>query len=223
MMVKAPTKVLCVDDHVFVADGLQARLSMVKDLEFAGRLSTAEDVVDSVRRTGANVVLMDIEMPGKDPFEATEDLRRACPDARVIFLSAYVRDHYIDAAVNAGAWGYMSKSDDPEQIIESIRKVASGEFVFGSEVLGRCDVEKRPGARPVAGAKPQSKLQLLTPREQQILRMIGRGLGREEIAKTICRSAKTVDAHRASIMEKMGIHDRVELARFAIREGLVEA
>jgi DNA-binding NarL/FixJ family response regulator len=222
MLGKPAIKVLCVDDHPFVAEGLQARLSTVKDLEFVGRLANAEDVVQEAKRTGANVILMDIEMPGKDPFEAIDDLRRQCPDTRVIMLSAYVRDHYIDSAVSAGAWGYLCKADDPDLIIEAIRKVHRGEFVFGEDVMGRVNVERVPGAA-ASQAKPQSKLQALTQREQQILRMIGKGMSRAEIAKAICRSPKTVDAHRAAIMQKMGMHDRVELARYAIREGLVEA
>lgn len=221
MLPPSKIRVLCVDDHPFVVEGLQARLSLARDLEFVGRLNSAEDLVAEAKRTKADVVLLDIEMPGPDPFEALDDLARQCPNARAIILSAYVRDHYIDAAVNAGAWGYLCKNDDPDMIIDAIRKVARGEFVFGPGVMGRCTIERK-GAVSEAN-KPASKLQMLTPREQQILRMIGKGMSRAEIAKTIHRSPKTVDAHRASIMQKMNMHDRVELARYAIREGLVEA
>jgi two-component system response regulator NreC len=214
--------VLCVDDHAVVAEGLQAYIDAAMDLKCVGRLSSAENLVNQVQATEADVVLMDIEMAGTDPFEAVQDLARQCPDARVIMLSAHLRDHYIDAAFTAGAWGYLTKSDDTRSILEAVRKVARGESVFSEEVLSRCEVE--PGRRNSrATLKPRSKLTMLSPREQQILRMIGKGLSRNVIAQTICRSPKTVDAHRAAIMEKTGIHDRVELARFAIREGLVEA
>jgi DNA-binding NarL/FixJ family response regulator len=212
-----------VDDHAFLAEGLQSRLGLARDMEFVGRLTTAEDLVAEAKNKRADVVLLDIEMPGPDPFEALEDLGRQNPSSRAIILSAYVRDHYVDAAVEAGAWGYLSKSDEPDTIIDAIRRVANGEFVFGPSVLGRCSVDKKRGRVAGPAAKPVSKLQTLTAREQQILRMIGKGMSRVEIAKTLCRSPKTVDAHRASIMEKMDIHDRVELTRFAIREGLVEA
>jgi DNA-binding NarL/FixJ family response regulator len=214
-------KVLCIDDHPFVADALQARLSSVTDMEFVGRLTSAEDVVSEVKRTNAEIVLMDIEMPGKDPFEAIDDLARQCPNTKVVMLSAFVRDHYIDSAVAAGAWGYLSKSDEPDVIIEAIRKVHRGEFVFGADVMARCNVRVAPGARPNLESF-KSKLGNLTAREQQVLRMIGKGMTRTQIARELCRSPKTVDAHRSSIMEKMDIHDRVELARYAIREGLVE-
>jgi DNA-binding NarL/FixJ family response regulator len=221
MLTRTPIRVLCVDDHAFLVEGLQARLSLARDMQFVGRLPTAEDLVAKAKELKPDVILLDIEMPGPDPFEALEDLVRQCPHSRAIMLSAYLRDHYIDAAVSAGAWGYLCKNDDPEVIVNAIRKVAGGEFVFGPSVMGRCTVKKN---RAVSDTNlPASKLQTLTAREQEILRLIGRGLSRAEIAKTLCRSPKTIDAHRASIMEKMDIHDRVELALYAVREGLVEA
>lgn len=220
-LTRKPIRVFCVDDHAFLVEGLQARLSLARDMEFVGRLSSAEGLVAEVKRTTPDVVLMDIEMPGPDAFEAIEDLRRQCPKTRVIMLSAYVRDHYIDSAVNAGAWGYLSKHDDPDKILHAIRDVASGAFVFGPHVMERCNIKKRGGFNE--NNPPTSKIQNLTSREQQVLRLIGKGLSRAEIAKTLCRSPKTIDAHRAAIMEKMDIHDRTELALFAVREGLVEA
>jgi DNA-binding NarL/FixJ family response regulator len=213
--------VLCVDDHPFVAEGLQSRFSAAGDLTYVGSLASADSLVEEVKRTGAEIVLMDISLPGKDPFEAVDDLRRQQPHARVIMLSAHVRDHYLDAAVNAGAWGYLSKSDDPQLILDALRAVHRGEFAFSDEVKKRCGLDGRQTLAP--GQKPHSRLASLTQREQQVLRMIGRGLSRAEIAAAICRSPKTVDAHTASVMDKMDVHDRVSLARLAIREGLVEA
>ncbi len=224
----APTRirVLSVDDHPFLAEGLRARLALEADLEFVGYRLRADDLPAAVAETNAHVVLLDIELPGADPFEATARLRRAVPACRVIMLSAYVRDHYVDGTVKAGAWGYLSKSDDPATIVQAIRDVAAGRFTFGPMVLERC----RQMGRTVTGLEPDpandgspaSRLASLSPRELQVLRMIGKGLNRTEIAEAIFRSPKTVDAHRASIMDKLRIRDRVELARFAIREGLVE-
>lgn len=212
-------RVLCVDDHEFLAEGLRSRIELERDLEFVGWLETADELVDAVKRLRADVVLLDIEMPGPDPFEMLADLSRRYPDVRTIMLSAYVRDHYIDTALKSGAWGYLSKSDDPDAVVDAIRRVASGAFAFGPKVLERCEPLLGPGGKP---QRPVSKLDSLTPREIQILRMIGKGLSRQDIAKAIHRSPKTVDNHRAAIMEKLGIHDRVELARFALSEGLAE-
>ena len=212
-------RVLCVDDHAFMADGLRARFEREPDLELVGRLDSAEGLVRAVDESGAGVVLLDIEMPGPDSFEAVEDLVRHRPDARVIIFSAYVRDHYIDEAARVGAWGYVSKGDEPIEVIEAIRAVAHGEFAFSKEIIERTQRDDR---RTRNRDRPRSKLKLLTPRETQILRMIGRGLSRTDIAQAIHRSPKTVDVHRASIMGKLGVNDRVELVRFALREGLAE-
>ena len=216
-----PIRVLCVDDHSFLVEGLAARFELERDVELVGSLPSAERLLAVATETKPDIVLLDIEMPGTDAFVAAEDLRRQCPEVRTIFLSAYVRDHYISAAVKAGAWGYFSKSEDAETIIKGIRKVAGGEFAFSPKVQERCRPAvrgKRTGIEP-----PSTRLDALTAREQEVLRFIGRGLSREDIAKTMCRSPKTVDGHREAIMQKLGIHDRGELVRFAIREGLVEA
>ena len=213
-------RILCVDDHSFLVDGLAARFELERDLEYIGSLPSADRLIAKARETRPDIVLLDIEMPGTDPFEAADDLRRQCPEVRTIFLSAYVRDHYISAAVKAGAWGYFSKGEDAQTIVDGIRKVAGGEFAFSPKVQARCKPSK--GGRHGKLVPPTSKLDALTPREQEVLRLIGRGMSRTEIAETICRSPKTIDGHRESIMQKLGIHDRAELVRFAIREGMVE-
>ena len=220
MMKKPAIRVLCVDDHSFLVEGLMARFELERDLEFVGSLPTAEKLVSEAKRLKPDIVLLDIEMPGPDPFETADDLRRQCPEVRTVFLSAYVRDHYISSAVKVGAWGYFSKSEDAEALIKGLRRVAGGDFAFSPKVQERC----RPARNVKRGqvVAPSTRLDSLTPREQEVLRMIGRGLARSEIAETMSRSPKTVDGHREAIMEKLGIHDRAELVRFAIREGLVE-
>ena len=221
MMNSRKIRILCVDDHAFLVEGLSARFSLESEFELVGRLSTAENLAAEVKRTRAHIVLLDIEMPGPDPFDALAELTRQNEDVRVIILSAYVRDHYIDAAYKAGAWGYFSKGDEMDAIVAGIRKVAGGEFALGPKVQARCQpTKKRIADRQKA---PATKLDLLTPREQEVLRLIGRGMSRIEIAKQLSRSPKTIDGHRELIMKKLDIHDRGELVRFAIREGLVEA
>lgn len=222
MTIETPIRIMCVDDHAFLVEGLRSRISVEPGLEFVGSTGTLEGLVDEAEHISPGIILMDIEIPGPDVFEVMAELVRKCPTSRVIVLSAFVRDHYIDSAIHCGAWGYLSKADDTATIIEAIKRVAGGEFAFGPEIMHRVRHVEDAGATTKQG-KPSSKLHALTPRESQILRMIGKGQSRTEIARTIHRSPKTVDAHRASIMEKLGIHDRVELARYAIREGLVEA
>ncbi|MCH7798146.1 MAG: response regulator transcription factor [Planctomycetes bacterium] len=212
-----PIRLLCVDDHAFLAEGIKTRLSLEEDMEFVGWIESVGELSREIRRTDANIVLLDIEMPGTDSFEVLRNIKREHAGTRVIMFSAFVRDHYIDAAVKGGAWGYVSKSDTPTSVVEAIRKVSRGEFGFGPKVLQRC----RTGGRN--GMEPSSRLGQLSPRELGILRLIAKGMSRTDIAETIHRSPKTVDNHRAAIMAKLKIHDRVELARFALREGLAEA
>jgi DNA-binding NarL/FixJ family response regulator len=212
-------RILCVDDHAFVVEGLKARLALEQDMEVVGWVTAAADVVGAVQRHAADMVLLDIELPGTDAFEVLDDLRRRCGQVKTLMLSAYVRDRYIDAALRGGAWGYLSKSDDPEALIEAIRKVWKGQFAMGPRVLERC---QRAVETPRSSAAPASKLGLLSPRELQVLTLIAKGMSRLDIAQAIHRSPKTVDNHRAAIMQKLGIRDRVELARFALSEGLAE-
>ena len=204
-----PIRVLCVDDHAFLVAGLQARLDVEPGMEFAGHLENADNLVAQVRRAKADIVLIDIEMPGADVFEAIHDLRHRCPDVRAILLSAHVRDQYLDSAFSSGAWGYLTKGDSPDEVIDGIRRVALGESVVSAAVMAR----RRPEG---------SRLARLTAREKQILRMIANGLSRTAIAERLCRSPMTIDNHRKSILKKLGIHDRVELVRYAIAEGLGE-
>ena len=212
-------RILCVDDHALLVEGLRARFALEPDLECVGHCPSAANLLQEVKGTRPDIVLIDLEMPGPDPFEALGDLHRRCPEVRTIILSAHVREHYFEAAAKAGAWGYLSKGDDPDHVVEGIRKVGRGEFALSPEVAERCGLLRAGRAR---GGKPCTRLSQLTRSEMEILRMIARGLSRCQIAKGRHCSPKTVDVHKASIKKKLGIHEDVELARFAIREGLVE-
>jgi len=217
-------RILCVDDHGFLVEGLKARFAVEPDLEFVGRLASADNLAGEVDRLKPDVVLLDIEMPGPDPFEAADDVRRRRPETRIIMFSAYIRDQYLAAAFRAGVWGYFAKSEDAATILDGIRKVDRGQFTLSPKVAERCKPIRplKRGERPSAETT-ESRIDLLTDREKEVLRLIGRGLSRAEIAKSLHRSAKTVDGHRERIMAKLDIHASPELVRFAIREGIIEA
>lgn len=129
-----PIRVLCVDDNDFVAEAIRRKLSLNPGFVWAGWLPEAENLVPKVKELAADVVLLDIDMPGKDSFEALGELAAASPDTRVIMLSGYVRADYIDRAVEAGAWGYVSKNESTDTILAAIQQVARGGFAMGSEV-----------------------------------------------------------------------------------------
>lgn len=199
-------------------EGLAARMSLERDLVCVGQLTSADCVVGKARELHADVVLLDIDMPGVNPLDRLIDLSRELPEIAVVMLSAHLRDHYIDTALDRGAKGYFVKSAPPTEIFDGIRAAAGGGMALGADVQERLHAAVgRPTDSPA-----RSRLSLLSPREMEVLRLVGKGMSRAEIARTFCRSLKTIDAQHTSIMKKLDIHDRAELTRFAIAEGLVE-
>jgi len=225
-------RVLCVDDHAILVEGLKAQFAIDNRIQCIGYLPSAAKLIDEVARLKPDVVLLDIEMPGPDVFEMADGLRHMHPGVRFIFLSAHVRDGYLAAAYKCGAWGYFAKGDDLEDIVSGIKEVArsnEGVFVMGPKVKVRCQPAKPAGlhgrsrSKQKIDSRPKTALEGLTPREIEVLRLIGKGRSRNEIAAEFSRSAKTVDGHQGRIMKKLSIGSRAELMRFAIREGLAEA
>ncbi|MFN0131548.1 MAG: response regulator [Phycisphaerales bacterium] len=229
-------RVLCVDDHVVLVEGLKARFAIDGGIEIVGRLATAARLEEEVGRLRPDVVILDIEMPGPDAFEMTDRMRRKHPDVRVMVLSAHIRDAFISASFKAGVCAYFAKSDELEDIIRGIYQVArseSGSFLLGPKVRERCrPAPTRKGADERSARNdtsvmrmgtPVTMLDSLTSREAEILRLIGKGLSRSQIAAQFCRSVKTIDAHQGRMMRKLGIATRADLMRFAIREGLAQA
>lgn len=228
-------RVLCVDDHAVLVEGLKAQFAIDGSIRVVSRLASAEKLLDEVARLRPDVVMLDIEMPGPDIFEMADRMRHMFPNQRFVFLSAHVRDGYLAAAYKCGAWGYFAKGDELEDIVAGIKELArsaSGTFVMGPKVRQRCaqagpaSPASRPGSSrepPRMEARPTTPLESLTNREIEVLRLIGKGLSRVEIARELSRSAKTIDGHQERIMKKLGVETRADLMRFAIREGLAEA
>jgi DNA-binding NarL/FixJ family response regulator len=248
----AGIRVLCVDDHAMLIEGLKAQFALHDEdskrglggpIRCVGSLSSATGLLDAVARLNPDIVLLDIEMPGADTFEMADRLRHMHPRVRVVFLSAHIRDGYIAAAFQCGAVGYFSKSDDLEAIVSGLREIARGgsaggaaTFVVGPKVKERCHLiipAKGAAARSAAaasagaansadGGPPATPLSSLSGREMEVLRLIGKGLSRNQIATELSRSVKTIDGHQERMMNKLGISARSDLMRFAIREGLAE-
>jgi DNA-binding NarL/FixJ family response regulator len=227
-------RVLCVDDHAVLVAGLRAQFAIDGGIEVVGRLANASSMIEEVQRLRPNVVMMDIEMPGPDAFEMADRLKRSCPEVRVIVLSAHIRDAFISASFAAGASAYFAKVDELEDIVAGIYQVINdraGTFVLGPRVRERCrplanGVQATPASDNLpraTGTAPMTLLASLTPREIEILRLIGKGLSRVQIGAQLCRSVKTIDGHQDRMLRKLGIEARADLMRFAIREGLAQA
>jgi DNA-binding NarL/FixJ family response regulator len=228
-------RVLCVDDHAVLIEGLAARFAIEDGIELVGRLASASRLVEECERLKPNVVVLDIEMPGPDAFEVASRLKHHSSDIHVMILSAHIREAFITAAFRAGVCGYFAKSDDLSDIISGIFAVSrscSNGFLIGPRVRESCRPMVHVGqTEPKTStsqfewnpASSQTMLALLTARELEILRLIGKGMSRTQIALELCRSAKTVDAHQFRMMKKLGITARADLMRLAIREGLALA
>lgn len=226
-----PVRVLCVDDHELLIEGLRAQFAIDGRVEIVGQLESAEGLLEAVEVLQPRLVLMDIEMPGPDAFEMADRVRHTHPEVRMVFLSAHIRDSFISAAYKCGAWGYFAKADHPEEIASGLVTIArspTGTFAMGPKVRAHCrplhhDGRRRHESDCGDDPAPATPLNALTPREMEIMRLIGKGLTRTQIAAELCRSAKTVDGHQERIMKKLGVSSRGELIRLAIREGLAEA
>ncbi len=210
-----------VDDHALLRGMLADRLSREHDLEVVGTAANAADAVRAVVQLRPAIVLMDIDMRGLLCFEAVKRIRKAIPATKVVFLSAFFYDRYIEQALAVGAAGYITKEEPPDVIVKAVRTVAAGGSYFSPAVQARLVIGSRGAS--LARDKTCSRADTLTAREAQILRYIAQGMSQTQIAHLLGRSSKTVHRHCANLMNKLDIHDRVELTRFAIREGVVEA
>lgn len=219
-MASGQIKILVVDDHALVRSTLAERLQREEGFAVVGLAASADEAITKALECRPDVVLMDIDMPGLLCFEASERITSMCPETSVIYLSAFYNDRFIGQALAAKASGYLTKSETCETVVKAVREVAAGGAYFSAEVRSRIVVGPR-GAR--LAQEPRPRVSTLTPREVEILQYLARGLAKKQIAQTLSISVKTVDWHTFNLMEKLNIHDRVELARFAIREGLAEA
>lgn len=130
--------VLSVDDNSLVADALRIKFARCPDIEWRGWLSSAENLVETVRRTSPHIVLLDVDMPGPDPFAAAAEVFKCCPQTRIVVFSSHVRGDLVDTALDSGAWAYVAKSDGEDAILDAVRRVAAGEFVLSPEVRAVC-------------------------------------------------------------------------------------
>ena len=213
-------RILLVDDHTLVRDALSQQLSELSEFEIVGRASEAGEAMEVAFEMVPDVIVMDIDMPGMICFDAVDRIKSRLQDVAVIFLTGSFNDHYIESALKVGAAGYLHKSEPTKTLAMAIREVAAGGEFFTEEVRARV-VSKKGGMTPDDGAKLRGET--LTEREVEVLRYLARGLAKKEIASLMHLSPKTIESHSSRLMGKLDIHDRVELARYAIREGLAEA
>jgi DNA-binding NarL/FixJ family response regulator len=212
------TRVLIADDDDLMRAGLVELLSGEPELEIVGEASTGREAVERARRLGPDVVLMDVRMPDLDGIEATGELARAAPSARVLILTTFEQDDYVFAALRAGASGFLLKRSKPEELIAAVHAIARGDSLLSPSVTRL--VIDRMAQQPLPELANQTRLDELTPREREVLELIARGLSNREIATELFVEESTVRTHVKRIQMKLHLRDRVQIVIFAYESGV---
>jgi DNA-binding NarL/FixJ family response regulator len=200
-------RVVIADDHAVVRQGLRTFLDLQDDIEVVAEAGDGAEALTAAEEHAPDVVLIDLVMPNVDGIEAIRGLRERVPAARAIVLSSFIEDEKLLPAVRAGAAGYLLKDVEPQQLVEAIRTVHAGGALLHPKVASRLLEEMATDP--------------LTPREHEVLALIGRGMANKVIARELSLSEKTVKAHVSSILAKLGVSDRTQAALYAVRAGLV--
>ena len=212
-------RVLVADDQSMVRAGFRMLLSGEDDVEVVAEASNGIEAVEKAARFSPTVVLMDIRMPELDGLEATRRILAADPEARVLVLTTFDLDEYVYEALRAGASGFVLKDDPPEQLLEAVRTVASGEALLSPAITKRVIREFTRMARP----SPPKELDDLSTREREVLRLIALGLSNAQIGQELFISETTVKTHVTHILSKLGLRDRVQVVVLAYQTGIVDA
>lgn len=221
----APIRVLLVDDQALVRMGFRLVLESQPDLEVVGEAGDGDTAVALAHRLGPDVVLLDVQMPGRDGIQATALITEQVPAARVLILTTFDLDEYVYAALRAGASGFLLKDALPAEMISAVRAVAAGDAVLAPRITKRL-LEKYAQQLPLPGAdrdqtRRHPRLASLTEREFDVLAHVARGLTNAEIASHLGVSPATVKTHVGSILTKLGVRDRVQAVIIAYETGLV--
>ncbi len=211
-------RIFLVDDHALFRDGLRALLAGCPDMEVVGEAADGQEAVSRVPSARPDVVLMDIAMPGLGGLEATQALRRVHPQAQVLVLTQYESREYVTRFLKVGAAGYVLKKAAGPELVAAIRAVAAGQAVLHPAVTAEVINGYLRGFRPDPG---EAAYEALTERERQVLKLIAEGQTSKEIAQALDLSVKTVITHRTNLMQKLGLHNRTELVKYAVRLGLI--
>ncbi len=213
-----PIRIVLVDDEAMVRVGLRMVLSGEPDLEVVGEASDGEEAVAVVQETRPDVVLMDIRMPRVDGIEGSRRVLAAAPDVKVVVLTTFDEDDYVEAALRSGVSGFLLKVAPPERLIDGVRTVASGGGLLDPGVTVRV-IESFAGAP--TRARRSEVLDRLTERERDVLALIGRGMSNAEIAAELYLGETTVKTHVSSLLGKLGVRDRVQAVVAAYETGHV--
>lgn len=214
-----PIRVLLADDHTILRAGLRMMLNAQPDITVVGEANDGREAVRETEQLAPDVVIMDITMPELSGIEATKLIKRAMPEVKILILTMHENEGYLFQSLRAGASGYIMKEAADTELIQAIRTVQSGRFYLSpaaqSMMVG--DYLQR-----VKAGEEKDSYNDLTEREREILKLVAEGLTNNQIAEKLVISPKTVDTHRTHVMDKLNLHSRAELVKYAMRRGLLE-
>lgn len=209
------TRVLLVDDHAVLRDGLKLLINRQPDMEVVGEASDGDEAARKVRQLNPDVVVMDLSMPKTNGVEATEEIHRNHPNVKVVVLTVHEGDVYLQPALKAGASGYVVKRAAADEVVGAIQIVMKGGTYIHPSVADRI-VKGYVSPQP-AGTEPSS----LSGRELQVLTLLAQGYSNKQIAEQLILAVRTVETYKQRLMEKLGLASRAELVRYALQNGLL--
>ena len=216
-----PITILLADDHIIVRQGLRALLEAEPDFRIVAEAQTGREAVELTRQLRPAVVVMDIAMPILNGVLATQQILKAFPATRVLILSAYAADAYIEQVTTAGAAGYLLKQSSLVDLALAIRQVQAGNTFFSPSISKRLRARQKPP--PALKAAAGKEFVRLSPRELEVLQLVAEGDANKEVAAELGISIKTVEKHRHNLMRKLQIHHTAGLTRYAIVQGIIES
>ena len=213
----AKIRILIADDHALLREGIRAILSREPDLEVVGEAADGREAVERSKTLQPDIVLMDIAMPGLGGLEAALELKRDCPRVKVLVLTQYEDREYVSRFLKAGAAGYVLKKAVGAELASAVRSASKGGLVLDPQVAREALREPEPQGTG-DGSDPYDAL---TDREKQVLKLVAEGKSNKEVAALLGVSVKTAMSHRERVMEKLGLHNRTDLIRFALKKGVI--
>ena len=217
MPIPLVTRILIADDHSIVRSGLKKVLDAKPDMEVVAEAEDGHEAVEKGLKEDVHLVILDVSMPRKTGIQAAAELHKRKPELRVLMLSMHDSEQFLFEALKAGASGYVLKSGADTDIVDAVRAAMRGDsYLYPSAVTAivRDYVEH--------GGRGEEQFDVLTPRELEVLKLIAEAHTSKQIANALFISIKTVERHRQNILDKLGMRDRVELTRYAIRRGLIQ-
>jgi DNA-binding NarL/FixJ family response regulator len=218
MPIPLVTRILIADDHTIVRSGLKRVLDAKPDLEVVAEAEDGAEAVEKALKEDVHLAILDVSMPRMTGIQAAAELRKRKPELKTLMLSMHDSEQFLFEALKAGASGYVLKSGADTDIVDAVRAAMRGDsYLYPSAVtsLVRDYIER--------GDSAEEDFDVLTPRELEVLKLIAEAYTSQQIADALFISIKTVDRHRQNILEKLGMRDRVELTRYAIKRGLIQA